>query len=292
MSCSGGERESEVHRARLLGVGEAHGRELRVGLLLLRHDVRRAEARRLEHLDDGGAADTVQGRVDELEVARAVGDEAGHGVEVGVDDLVAEHPPGRAARHVGERADGLDPGRDLGVGRGHDLAAVAEVDLVAVVARRVVAGGHHHAGHAAELADRERQQGSGQRAWQHQGAEARPGHHLGGVASEDVGVVPGVVPDHDGGVATGTLVVQVGRQAGRRAADDHAVHPVGAGTELTAETGRPELEGAVEPVGELVGRALAPISASSSARVTGSGSSAAQARARARRSGCSVMLAP
>ena len=99
--------------------------------------------------------------------------------------------------HVGQGPDRLDAGRDLGVGRRHDLAAVAEVDLVAVVARRVVAGGHHHAGDAAELADREREQRGRQRAREHERAQAGPGHHLGGVAREHVGVVAGVVPDHD-----------------------------------------------------------------------------------------------
>ena len=77
-----GQGEREVHRARLLGVGERHRRELRVGLLLLGHDVRRVEAGRLEHLHDRGAADAVQRRVDQLEVAGPVAEEAGDGVQV------------------------------------------------------------------------------------------------------------------------------------------------------------------------------------------------------------------
>ena len=75
--------------------------------------------------------------------------------------------PAVAAGHVGDRADRGDPRGDLGVGRRHDLAAVAEVDLVAVVLRRVVAGGDHHAGDAAELADREGQQRRRQRPREH-----------------------------------------------------------------------------------------------------------------------------
>ena len=106
--------------------------------------------------------------------------------------------PAAAAGHVGQRADGGDPRGDLGVGGRHDLAAVAEVDLVAVVLRRVVAGGDHHAGDAPELADREGQQRGGQRPRQHQGPEPGAGHHLGGVAREDVAVVPGVEADDDG----------------------------------------------------------------------------------------------
>ena len=177
-------------------------------------------------------------------------------------------------------ADGGDPRGDLGVGRRHDLAAVAEVDLVAVVLRRVVARGHHHAGHAAELADREGQQRRRQRPRHHQRPEPGAGHHLGGVAGEDVGVVAGVVPDHDGRAGRGAVVLEVRRQAGGRAGHDDAVHPVGAGAERAAQAGGAELQRPGEPVGELVARRPAAMSASSSARVTGSGSSAAQARAR------------
>ncbi len=83
----------------------------------------------------GARADAVQRRVDDLEVARAVEGEGGHGVEVVVDDVLAQHRAGLAAGQVGEGADGLDLGRDAGVRGGHDLAAVAEVDLVAVVLR-------------------------------------------------------------------------------------------------------------------------------------------------------------
>ena len=77
----------------------------------------------------------MQRGVDDGEVARTVAGELGHGVEVAVDDLLLDDGPAVAARHVGQRADGRDPGRDLAVGRRHDLAAVAEVDLVAVVLR-------------------------------------------------------------------------------------------------------------------------------------------------------------
>ena len=79
----------------------------------------------------------------------------------------------------------------------HDLAAVAEIDLVAVVLRRVVAGRHHDAGVAAEVADREGQHRRGQPVGEHDGAAAGGRHDGGGVAGEDVGVVPRVVPDHD-----------------------------------------------------------------------------------------------
>ena len=39
----GGQRHGEVHRARLLGIRERHGREVGIGLGLLGHDDRRRE---------------------------------------------------------------------------------------------------------------------------------------------------------------------------------------------------------------------------------------------------------
>jgi hypothetical protein len=192
------QRHREVHCARLLGVGERDRREVRVGLLLLLHHGGRREARGLQHLQHRRAADAVQRGVDQAQVSRTVAREAGDRVEVPVDDVLVEDPPGASPRHVGERADRGDPGRDLHIGGGHDLAAVAEVDLVAVVLRRVVAGGDHHAGDAAQLADREGQQRRRQRPRHHQRAQPRARHHLGGVAREHLGVVSGVVPDHDG----------------------------------------------------------------------------------------------
>ena len=168
-----GERHREVHRARLLGVGEGDRREVGVGLPCCVDDVRRGEAGRLEHLEHRRAADAVQRRVDDAQVARPVAGEVGDGVEVAVDDVLAEHLAGaRRAGTSASRADRRDPLGDLGVGRRHDLAAVAEVDLVAVVLRRVVAGGHHHARDAAELADRERQQRGRQRPRQHERARS------------------------------------------------------------------------------------------------------------------------
>ena len=147
----------------------------------------------------------------------------------------------------------VDPGGDLGVGRRHDLGAVAQVDLVAVVLRRVVRGGDHHAGDAAEVPDAEGDHRSRQRPRRDQGLEAGAGHDLGGVAGEDVGVVPGVEAD-DHPAAGQPVVQQVGRQPGRGLADDDPVHPVGPGTERTAQPGGAELQRPGEGVGELAER--------------------------------------
>ena len=65
-----------------------------------------------------------------------------------------------------ERGNGRGAGRgdargdtrgDLGIGGRDDLAAVTQIDLVAVVIGRVVRRGHHDAGIAAEFTNRERQ---------------------------------------------------------------------------------------------------------------------------------------
>ena len=246
----GGQRHRQVHRARLLGVGEGDRREVGVGLLLLLHDVRGVEAGGLQHLRDGRGADAVQGRVDDGQLARPVLGQLGDGVEVAVDDVLADRPHRVAARDLRQRPDGRDPRGDLAVGRWHDLAAVAEVDLVAVVLRRVVARGDHHPGSAAELADRERQHRRGQHPRHHQGGEASPGHHLGGVAGEVVGAVPGVeADDHPAAGVAG--VAQVRREAGRGPGDHDPVHPVRAGAERPAQAGRPELQRPVEAVGQV-----------------------------------------
>ncbi len=244
-----GEGHRQVHRPRLLGVGEGDGGEVGVGLLLLLHHPGGVEAGRLQHLDDRGPAHAVQRGVDDVEVAGAVAGQVGGGVEVAVDDGLVEHLAGRSPRHLRQRRHPGDVRGDLGVGGGDDLAAVAEVDLVAVVLRRVVTGGHHHPGGAAQLTDRVREDRGGQRSRQHVRGETGAGHHLGGVLGEDVAVVPGVVPDHD--TAGGSLLPQVRGQPGRGPHHHDPVHPVRPGAEGAAKPGGAELQGAVEPVGEV-----------------------------------------
>ena len=164
-----GERHREVHRARLLGVGERDGREVRVGLLLLLDDLRARRSRRsrapappTRRRRRAAACRRCRGRAGRRRRGRRRCRGSGRRCPR------ASTVPGvaaRARRRAGPTA-AIRRG-DLGVGRRHDLAAVAEVDLVAVVLRRVVARGHHHAGDAAELADRERQQRRRQRPRQH-----------------------------------------------------------------------------------------------------------------------------
>ena len=293
----GRERHREIHRARLLGVRERDGREVRVGLLLLLHDRGCVEARRSRapaaprcrrrraaacRPCAGRAVRRPRGRPRCRGSGRRCPRRASRHGLAGVRP--ARRPVRSAAGYVGQRTDSGDARGDLRVGRRHDLAAVAEVDLVAVVLRRVVTGGDHHPGHAAQLADREGQQRRRQRPRHDESAQSRAGHHLGCVASEHVGVVAGVVPDHHGCSRRSAGVLEVRREAGRRAGDDDAVHPVGTGPQRAAEARRAELQRAGEAVGQLVGLSVAAISASSSAFVSGSGSSAAHARARSIRS--------
>ena len=147
---------------------------------------------------------------------------------------------------------------------------VLEVDLVAVVLRRVVRCRDHDAGAAAEVPDREREDRRRQVRRQQEGVDAGALHDLGGVAGEDLGVVPRVVADHDRGRRA--VLQQVGREAGGGLGDDDAVHPVGAGAERSAQSRGAELQ--PRPSKRSSSPALSPasMSACSSSTVTASGS--------------------
>ena len=245
-----GDGEREVHRARLLGVREGHGREVGVGVALERYDDERGEPARLEDGLSHVPPDAVHRRVDDAQVAlhRRV-DEAGDAVHVPGQDVVAEHAPALAPGDGGQPPDGVDVRGDLGVRGRHDLRADPEVDLVAVVLRRVVRGGHHDPAGAAQGADRVREHGGRQRPGEDDRAEPRPGQHLRGVPREHVGLVPGVVADDDGAAAA---LPEVGSEPRRRTDHDGPVHPVGAGAELAAQAGGAELQPPVEPVRQLL----------------------------------------
>ncbi len=205
--------------------------------------------------------------------------------------VVEPLPSRRRGGLVGERADRVDPRGDPGVGGRHDLGAVAEVDLVAVVLRRVVRRGDHDAGDAAEVTDRVGEHRCRERPGQQQGAQPRTRHDLGGVTGEHVGVVARVVTDHDRVALAGAVVAQVRREAGCRAGDHDPVHPVRPRAQGAAQPRRTELEsarrtgprGPRRPSPDGSCSTLRTIS-SSSAEVWGSGSSAVHALARSRRS--------
>ena len=110
--------QGEVHRAGLLRVGERHGREVGVGRCLLRHDVRGAEAGRVEGARRVAPAHAVQRRVDQ---ARSRGPSA----TATVSDARRGRrrrprrrapPSRRRERDVGRRRRRRDLGGDLVVG--------------------------------------------------------------------------------------------------------------------------------------------------------------------------------
>ncbi len=127
----------------------------------------------------------------------------------------------------------------------HELGAVVEVDLVAVVVGRVVAGRHHDPDRAPEVADGEGEHRRRQLLRQHLDGEPRAGEHLRGDAGELVGAAARVVADDHPGAG----VPGVGEPAAqpRGGPGDHGgVHPGRPGAEGTAQPRRPEGERAGE----------------------------------------------
>ncbi len=102
-----GRREREVHRAGLLGVGEGHGREVRIRFELLGDDDGRGEAGLLEDAQEDLAADAMHGRVRQPDVqGRTLLHECGCLLDVRLDDVVAEGEPLVAVREVRHRSEG------------------------------------------------------------------------------------------------------------------------------------------------------------------------------------------
>ena len=148
-------------------------------------------------------------------------------------------------QHVGLGRNAVDLGRNFSVNGGDNLGTVVgatEVHLVAVIARRVVAGGDHHAGTGIEVTHGESEHGGGEHPGQQDGANPGPGHDLRRVAGKDFGVDPAVVADHDagpGGSGSGS-----GRCTGRRAGSSdgscvgsHVGSHSGSGVALEQEVG-------------------------------------------------------
>ncbi len=193
----GRQRQGGVDRARLLGVREAYGRELGVRLGLAGDHDGGAESGTHEGGNHDVTADAMQCGVDDAQLTCAVrGDNRGGRIEIGLDHLLAKRgPTGPSPRHVSNQVDARDVLGDLGIEGRHDLAAVAEIDLVAIVPGGVVARRHHDAGVRAEPADREGQHRCRQGARQHHSPASGGDDHGRGVTSEDVRVVSGVKSD-------------------------------------------------------------------------------------------------
>jgi hypothetical protein len=188
---------------------------------------------------------------------RCRGDGA-HRVEIRPGHLVTGPGDERAVwlgdQELAERAELHDRGLDLGVRGRHDLAAVPEVELVAVVGRRVVASGDHDTGGGVQVTDGEGEQRRRLLRWQQMHWDTRTGQHSGRLAGKLVAAPPGVAPDDDAVLrSAGIAVAQPGRQGCGRCPDDRAVHPVRAGADHAAKSGGAELQASGKPVGDLGG---------------------------------------
>ena len=168
-----GECDGEVDRAGLLGVRERDGRELGVRVRPARRRRRPRSRRRARSVRHHRAADAVQRRVGDAQVPRRRTVVRRRRSPPRRRTISASSSTTRDARRAAwpagtrRRGEAATPPSIVGVGRRDDLGAVVVVDLVAVVPRRVVAGGHDDAGGRADASHRERGQRRGQRPVEH-----------------------------------------------------------------------------------------------------------------------------
>ncbi len=240
------------------GLGKGRPGKSGSGVDLVDHHGRRRQAGPLERGPGHVGTHAVEGRVRDTHVV-GVGHEAHrrHVGQVGLDRRAVEMVDQRRVRRGqddgGGRPHGVDAGGDLGVDGRHDLAALGQIHLVAVVVAGVVAGRHHHAGGGAQLGDGKGQHRCRHRVGHDPGPDPGPGQDSGGVGGEHVALAPGVVADHDpapGGVRVG--VEQPPGQPRRGPADHHPVHAHRSGAELAPEARRAELQPAPEAGGQLL----------------------------------------
>ena len=121
-------------------------------------------------------------------------------VDVAVDDRGVDVLDRRIVRSGELHRRGVDEGDaggDTGVVWGHDLGAVAEVHLVAVVGGRVVRRRDHHRRRGVELGRDPRQHGCRDRPGEQAYREPGGGHHPSRVEGEHVALAAGVVADGD-----------------------------------------------------------------------------------------------
>ena len=138
---------------------------------------------------------------------------------------------------------------DGGVGGRHDLHPAGVVELVAVVARRVVAGRDHDAGVGLAVDDGVRRHRCGHLPQEQRFAPGGRDDRR-RVGCEDVGVPPSVVPDHHPRARR-----QGGHDRGGGRADHHAVHPRRARPQRRPQAGGAEPQPPVEEAAQLFGRA-------------------------------------
>ena len=248
-----GSGHREVEGAGLLRVRECDGRERGIRFLLFDHRHRAAEARSEEHAGRRLESHPVHGRVDERGRS-GCGRESRRLRDIRVDDALRGGPVFRRPRQVGDRQlrrDPVDVRGDLGVDGSDDLRPgirAAEVDLVSVVGRRVVARRHHHTRTDIEVPHREGENRRWEQARQQHGAHARARHDLSSVFGENSGVGAPVVADHHAWLTATTE--QPGCEPRRRLRNQHAIHARGTRADLTAEARGTELEPGGEATAE------------------------------------------
>jgi hypothetical protein len=261
-----GELEGEVDRAGLLRVREGDGGEVRVGIGLLRDRVDLREAGAVQGRERGLGAHAVHRGVHDPHLPRPGEVRQGADrVEIVLAQLLAQQLPALARpRDLPHGADGRDARGDLRVRGRHDLhalprglrGAAAEVDLVAVVGRRVVGGGDDDPRVRLEVAHGEGDQRRGAGALQQAHPAAGRGHDLGGGAGEVLRAVPGVEADHHQGLLEAEIAGEMVGEAPGGAGDDGEVHPRRARRHPAAQPGRAELELPGEGVAQLLERGL------------------------------------
>ncbi len=157
-----------IHRARLLRVRERDGGKPAVGLGLLGDALHVVELRGGQHAPKRFFGDAVKGRVGDPDrrPLRGVACERRDRFDVRVSGRFGvEYQPRRAPLVDGHALDlvhrlrPLDCAGDSPVMRRNDLSPIFPVDLVSVVARRIVARRDHHTGCRLPFAHRERNDG-------------------------------------------------------------------------------------------------------------------------------------
>ena len=246
--------DGQFHRRLLFGVGRGHGGEVAVGRALrLQHgDV--GEAVHFQRFRHHGDSCAVQRGIDDAEVVVAADGLriSGQCQNLGQIDII--HLFANDLDLVGiafpvdlrQRSDGVHLGDDGFVVRGHDLAAIVPVGLVAVILLRVVRGGHHHAGLAVQMADGKRQFGRGAQVLEKVAMNAVGSHHLGGHLGEVAAVVARVVRDSHLQLHARKVLLHVVGQPLRGGGHRVFVHAVWSDTHDAAQTSCAEFQRAVK----------------------------------------------